>query len=120
MAVKVPRGLQSLKVTDYTDRELLLILQDVADEDGSATTAELVDRIRIKAPDPDANPHYAKRCVSARYAAMKRMGYVQRDEDKVKWQITTIGRELAAGRLSKATENMLKKLTAAQRILVMI
>jgi hypothetical protein len=115
--------LRSLKNIDFSDRELLHVLSDVADDDGWATTPELGQTLGIVAPETMVTPNqkiaYVHRCVGARYAFMKRAGWVERDETRTKWRITRIGRDLMMGNLSKALENSLGKLKPGDRVLVM-
>lgn len=120
-------ALHSLKNIDYSDRELLHILNDLAGTEW-ATTDDLADQIRIT-PPPGNNGQgamndaqkraYAKRCIATRYSWMRRFGWVERDEDRTKWRVTQIGRDLMNGKLTKGLAASLERINAADRVLVM-
>lgn len=120
-------ALHSLKNIDYSDRELLHILHDLAGTEW-ATTDDLADQIRITPPSRNGSSKkmtdgekrlYAKRCIATRYSWMRRFGWVERDEHRTKWRVTDIGRDLMNGRLTKSLATSLDKLSTADRVLVM-
>lgn len=115
-------ALRSLKNSDFSDRELLHLLSDLADSDGWTTTPELATALGIKPSEsmtPRQQEAYARRCVGSRYAAMKRFGFVERDETRTKWRVTKVGRDLMSGKLTKGLEQALGKLSSGDRILIM-
>lgn len=121
----MPRALRSLRNVDYTDRELLHILNDVGDAEGWSTTDDLAEQIRISHPEgngsiPEAiRLRHAKHCIATRFAWMVRFLWVERDESRTKWRLTEIGRDLMNGALSKRVEQSLDRMKPADRILVM-
>jgi hypothetical protein len=115
-------ALRSLRNEDFSDRELLHILNDLADNEGWATTEEIADALHISPPGrvtKDYREKYGKHCVATRYSWMVRYGWVERDPSRTKWRLTEIGEELMAGNLNKRIEDAISQLSSGDRILVM-
>jgi hypothetical protein len=117
------RALKALRNEDYTDRELLHILDDAADEDGWATSHDLHEKLRIAAPDDITTDvdrdRYARHCIATRYSWMVRYGWCDRDREMVRWRVNDAGRALMDGSLSSDFEAMLRSLKPGDRVLVM-
>lgn len=123
------RALLALRNADYTDRELLHILDDLGqgDPEGWASTSDLAEVIRIQHPDANGNgaisdearERYAKHCIATRFSWMVRFKYVERDEDRTHWRVTDLGRDLMNGKLTKAVEGALDKMKPGDRVLAM-
>lgn len=111
-------ALNGLKNEDYTDRELLHILNDVADGDGWASTFDIAAVLPIKHPDGEDHGTHASRCVASRFAWMTRYGWVERDESRTKWRLTRVGRDLMNGKLNKSFQTAMDKLSPGDRVLV--
>jgi predicted ArsR family transcriptional regulator len=116
---------ERLTIDDYSDRELLLVLEDVADGDGWADAQDVADRLDL-----------AKRAIaSSRLAWLKRFGAVEREHERdeagvlrytasgkpvhtQRWRLTAAGRALAHGRLRKRDETTLDSMGDEQMLLV--
>lgn len=114
-----------LRIDDYSDRELLLVLEDVADSDGWASADDVADRLDL-----------AKRAIaSSRLSWLKRFGAVEREHERdeagnlryhrdgkamytQRWRLTNAGRALAHGRLRKKDETALASMGDEQMLLV--
>lgn len=117
-------ALTSLRNEDYSDRELLHILLDKADDEGWTTTFDLMDALRLGHPDADASDKErekrAKHCIGTRFSWMVRYKWVERDEEtRTKWRPSEAGHDLMNGRLTKAVERALAGMKPADRILAM-
>lgn len=119
-------ALHALRVVDYTDRELLHILNDKANEEGWATSDELQDSLAVNYPAEDGEIvtdaeriGYARRCIGARYAYMVRVGFVERNDKRTHWRVSNVGKQLMSGELDGEFERTLRRLSPADRILVM-
>jgi DNA-binding IclR family transcriptional regulator len=106
-----------LTIDDYSDREFLLVLADVADADGWATAQDMADRLDLT----------HKSTASSRLSWLRRWGAVEkeheRDEHGVlryyqdgkprytqRWRLTPEGQQFATGKLRKADEAALERL----------
>src|SRR4051812_28872093 len=104
-------ALERLTIEDYSDREFLLVLADVADHDGWATSEDMAVRLDL------AN----KATASSRLSWLKRWGAVEkeheRDENGVlryyadgkprytqRWRLTPAGAALAQGAIKKGQQ----------------
>lgn len=109
-----------LRLDEFSDRELLLALDDAADEEGFATSREIAAHVGL----PGADPH---RSVACRLSWLVRFGAVTREiaRDEAgnirvrrsgevvhtqRWTMTEIGRALAFGSLRQ------RDLTALDRL----
>jgi hypothetical protein len=112
-------SLSSLKLADYPDPELLAIVQDVADDDGWATAKIVANQLGVQGE----HEGHGARCVSSRFAYLKRIGLLEVDvasqkstATDTKWRVTAIGNALMRGRLNKTQEKMLTGMDPAARI----
>src|SRR5215471_1778606 len=120
--------LEHLRLVDLSDREILLTLVEVADEDSFAHAEEIAAKLGMKGDN-------AKRCVITRLSWLSRYGAVERellyDElgvpqttrgGKLKlgqgWKPTEIGYSIANGQLKQNQTKMLEGLTDAQMLSV--
>jgi hypothetical protein len=119
--------LESLRLIDFSDRELLLLLNDVADNDGWGTSVEVASKLNLNVEHPN-------RHVSSRFSWLVRFGALEREHlsDEYgnllftrggrpkygqRWRLTTAGRTLALGKLTSAERARLEGLSA-DRLLV--
>lgn len=122
-------GLTSLKLADLSDRELLLVLRDVADGDGFASAIDVAERLGVKGE----HPH---RSVAVRLSWLKRYGAVEREHERdpqtgvllyrgtkpvytQRWKMTDVGFRMATGKLSKSQEAAFDKLKDGQMLMTM-
>lgn len=123
------RGLRSLKNVDYTDRELLHILDGQTNDDGWASTKDLYEAIRVNHPDAsrryvteDEREKYAKRCIGGRFAWMVKFEYCVSEvhpKEGTRWKLTPVGRNLMNGELSPELRDSLHRLSPADRVMMM-
>jgi len=95
-------GLTSLKLLDYSDRELLAVVNDETRDDGFARTSDVRDRLGL--PKHDGN-----RSVGIRLAWLKRFGVIE-NGGPTKWRLSAIGLVFLNGSLSKDTEQWFAEL----------
>lgn len=98
----MPAHPRNLTLAEYSDRELLHVLSDVADNNGKATAEEIAEKLGMRNEHPT-------RCVGARLAWLKRYGAVRRDDDGM-WSMTSIGERFAMGALSAAEARVLDQI----------
>ena len=121
-------ALESLRVVDFSDRELLLILNDVADGDGWAYAQDMANRINLDHEHPN-------RSVASRLSWLVRFGAVEREHlsDEhgnlmwtrsgrpkygQRWRLTPIGRTYALATLTKAERSRLAAVDGDKMLLV--
>jgi hypothetical protein len=89
----------SLKITDFSDRELLAIARDLADNDGVVEIEYVARHIWPKSSKDDDWLWHARHCVAVRFAYMRRLGVVEKTDIHGQWELTSLGESVAAGRL---------------------
>jgi hypothetical protein len=118
-----------LTLLDLSDRELLLVLRDVADAaTGYALAADIADRLDIG--------EEGHRSVSVRLSWLSRYGAVEREYRRdssgrlettsggkpIKlqgWRLTDVGFQMATGKLRKGTEKSLDSLSDGDALMAM-
>jgi hypothetical protein len=112
-------ALNSLRLIDYSDRELLLIVVDEATADGWTTAEDVARRLGLATPLPQRN-------VVSRFSWLRRYGAMEREtvtDDKGKplvtrsgnmkytqrWRLTARGEQIANGTLSARQQGALDK-----------
>ena len=96
---------ESMRLYDLSDKELLAIIEDVADEEGWASRNDVAAVIFpfVKMEGPRARVQHALRCVGIRFAWLRRYGVLAKRDGKSKdsfWRLTSEGRNLLMGELS--------------------
>jgi hypothetical protein len=117
-------ALTHLRIQDYSDREMLLVLNDVADSDGWADARDIAAQLAMIGD----NPH---RSVSCRMGWLRKYGAVDREPVKHKreseegrtivvqrWRLTAIGQDIAMGKLRAAQEKAIRDLDDGQLLLM--
>lgn len=103
--------LYSLRIVDFSDRELLHILNDLANQDGWADSREIAEELGIEHRNP-------AQCVGQRLSWLAKHGCVEKHKDeKHMWSLTEFGEAIMHGKLSKAAEKQLEGMDAAQLLL---
>lgn len=115
-----------LRNSDYTDRELLFIIADAADDDGLASSDEIGQRLGLS-ENGSGRSRAGK--VATRLGWMVRYGFVERvdpreadierDDRSILWRITPIGIQIMGGRLTKPIESALGRMGAGEQVLLM-
>jgi hypothetical protein len=122
--------LESLRLVDLSDREVLLVVRDVAEPDGWAYAYDVGRRLGI------ADDH-ARRAAAVRLSWLVRYGAVQREHlqdafgnlryinDDLgrpkygqRWRLTDVGEAVADGKLKRAQERAVEEASDVQLLLV--
>lgn len=123
-----PRELHTLKLEDYSDRELLLVVDDLSQDHGWVDPKDVAKRLGIKAENP-------VRSVISRFVWMVRYGAMEREiqtDDTgspmvtrggrpkygQRWRLTSGGAMLAMGKLTSRQADALGRFQDDQMILV--
>lgn len=116
---------EHLTIDDYSDREFLLVLADVADGDGWATSADMADRLDVA----------HKAVASSRLSWLKRWGAVEKEHERdehgalryhvdgkprytQRWRLTPAGAALANGSIKKGQQSTLDRIDDTQLLVV--
>lgn len=99
------RRLANLRLESYSDRELLLLMKDLRDENGHVQSEEIADRLDLDHPKP-------LQCVGIRMAWMRRYGVVDFQRQLKVWYLTSKGEAIANGGLTKAQTKALESISA--------
>lgn len=75
----------SLQLMEYSDPELLHLVNDLADNDGWVAPGAVADEIGISHPFPT-------RCVISRFAWLVRYGVMERSPEDARYRLTTDGK----------------------------
>lgn len=103
--------LASLRIVDFSDRELLHIINDLRNEDGWTSSQEVAEELGIQADHP-------AQCVGQRMTWLARYGCVEKHKDeKHMWRITDFGESIMRGKLSKGAERQLENMDEGQLLL---
>jgi hypothetical protein len=94
---------RSMKLDDVSDREVLALLADVADGDGTASTLDLATAMDLGTKHPLSN-------VGVRLAYLRRIKMVDREPTTKRWFLTSMGLQYVAGRLSATQQRALESL----------
>jgi hypothetical protein len=94
----------SLRLEEFSDRELLFAFEEHADANGTISSRELSDGLSLSGLK---NPHMN---VAIRLGWLKRYGIVYRDSDTGRWALTTAGTRLLHGGLRKRESNALEEM----------
>jgi hypothetical protein len=118
-------ALESLRITDYSDREFLLVVLDHQGDDGWTESLDVAKALGFE----------NRRFAAQRFAWLFRYGAVEREHERdesgnlrwhksgkpmhtQRWRLTELGEQVALGKLRKGDETALGKLTDAQLPLV--
>lgn len=94
---------RSMKLDDVSDREVLALLRDVADADGTVSTLDIATAMDLETKHPLSN-------VGVRLGYLRRIGLLARDPDTKRWYLTSVGSQFVAGRLSATQQRALESL----------
>lgn len=106
-----------LRNEDYTDRELLAIIDKEAG-DGWATSEDIAQVLGFTDREDGRSP--VMRVVS-RLNWMRHYGFIEREDEggQAHWQLTEVGREIMSGKLNRSVEGALNRMGAGEGILLM-
>lgn len=99
----------SLKVTDFSDRELLAIASTIQNADGKIEIQRVAEEIWPKTMKDEDAAWHARHCVAIRFAYMRRMGVIDKYSRNGKpehgvWELTEFGEEFVRGNVTAAQE----------------
>lgn len=102
----------NLKLENYSDREILHIVADVADNAGWAEVEHIAERVGLRADGMSETQLliHSRRCVSVRLAWIRKLsGTVDRHQDKTKlqWCLTPLGIRIVTAKLSTVISDRL-------------
>jgi hypothetical protein len=105
---------EHIRISDYSDRELLGIMFDLAGT-GVVTSRELAVRLFAipDLEDKEEEAKHATKCAGTRLSWMKRFGLVEHGENKGEWQISVAGDQLRRARLRGTVSNGIASTDAA-------
>lgn len=105
---------EHIRISDYSDRELLGIMFDLA-ATGVVTSREFAVRLFAipDLEDKEEEAKHATKCAGARLSWMKRYGLVEHGDNKGEWQISVAGDQLRRSRLRSSTANGIAQTDAA-------
>ena len=93
----------SLQLLEYSDAELLHIVNDLADADGWVEASAVAARIGIQHENPT-------RCVISRFSWLCRFGVMHRDPDELRYRLTPEGQAVISAKLRASQMKMLDTL----------
>jgi hypothetical protein len=88
----------SLRITDFSDRELLAIAKDLADSDGVAEIEHVVAQIWPRATRDGDWAWHGRHCVAIRFSHMRRLGLLEKGAAQGQWGLTRLGEEVVRGK----------------------
>jgi hypothetical protein len=97
-------GPDSLTIEDFSDVELLALVNEHADSDGYVMTEEMVLVIGLDVEN-------ARQCVGSRFSWLTRYGAMEKDPDETgRWRLSAVGRAMVRANLTAAEKRMLENL----------
>jgi hypothetical protein len=110
----------SLRVTDFSERELLAIVHDLQNRDGEVDITRVSEQIWPRAAKDDDLAWHARHSVAIRFAYMRRMGVIDKIPGKHGfWELTEFGREFVRGRATAAQRKAIAEANVGQELEVM-
>lgn len=94
-----------LKLSEFSDRELLHRVAELGDNEGWVTTKQFAEAVRVSHPN-------ATQCVGTRFGWMRRFGILEKSRDR--WRLTPVGEAVRVARLSPSTLDALETLTPTE------
>jgi hypothetical protein len=97
-------GPESLRIEDFSDVELLALVNDHADSDGYVKTEEMVLIVGLDVEN-------ARQCVGSRFSWLARYGAMEKNPDEVgSWRLSAVGLAMVKGNLSASEKRTLENL----------
>jgi hypothetical protein len=104
----------SLKLEEFSDRELLFALEEFSDDEGLATSQAISDGLGFEPIPGTRHPHQS---IAVRLGWLRRYGVVHRD--KAGWGLTDVGYRLMHGTLRASERRVLDNLDGDRLYAVM-
>jgi hypothetical protein len=103
--------MDSLKLSDLSDREVLAIVDDVSRSDSWSTGDDIAEALGLEGPT-------RRQSVGTRLGWIKRLsGTVERHHKFGWWRLTSLGEDVVKGKLTAAEQRSLQRLEGAKLIL---
>lgn len=96
-----------MALEEFSDRELLNVVLDYADDNGFVSVDQIVAATGI-------DHRHANQCVGSRFSHLRRIGVMERDDTTRQWRLTHTGRKLAHGTLGSEEAELFKHLGVEQ------
>lgn len=113
----------NLKLESYSDREILHLLDDLADNDGWALSEHIAQRIGLVAPPGMSDTQrelHARRCVGVRLGWIRRLSNtVEQSDDRKAWRLTKFGQQIVSGKIAANVKNLLEQGSEASLLLAL-
>jgi len=105
---------EHIRISDYSDREVLGIMFDLAGVE-AVTSRELAVRLFAIPDSKDKTEEikHATRCAGARLSWMRRYGLVEAGEEKGEWRLSVAGDQLRRSKLRSTVSTGIAKTDAA-------
>lgn len=99
-------GRPSLRITNFSDRELLALIKDVQDSEGWANSQSIAERIWPRAAKNEDYARMARTSVNQRLGWLRREGGLveKNDKEKFAWRLTDLGESFLYGRITGGTD----------------
>ncbi len=108
-----------LRITDFSDRELLALVEDNTAVDGWTPLDAIVDAIWPRAATEDQHSlTHARQCVGQRFRYMAQKGLMEHGQAKGTWGLTDLGGRYVRARLSVAQQNAINNSKDGQELLL--
>ncbi len=105
------------RLADFSDREILHMVDDHGDNDGWVTTDQIAQAISGRPKRDDRRN--ARRAAGIRLSWLKRFGVIERKTDQPllgAWRITQVGKHFLDGRLKERTAQEVRVMPDAQLV----
>jgi len=113
-------GLPRLRITDFSDRELLAIVNDIQNRDGEVDIQRVAEQIWPRATRDEDTAWHARHSVAIRFAYMRRMGVIDKVAGKHGfWELTEFGGEFVRSRVSATQRKAIAEANVGQELEVM-
>ena len=103
--------MDSLKLYDLSDRELLHVVMDEQDAEGWTASTAIADRLGI-------THRYPNQCVGTRMSWMKRYGVVEKHPTRHAWKVSRSGQTLMNGDLTASQKQTLDAMDSARVLML--
>lgn len=102
---------ERLSLYDYSDRELLHLIEEVKLDSGWSRTEDVAKAVGLTSDKPN-------RPAGIRLAWMRRYGALEKHETQPWWRLTPIGRSLMDGELTADERETIDEWSSAQLLMV--
>lgn len=101
-----------LKLESFSDRELLHILNDLADKEGWVESEHMISRLGLSpnGKTEEAHAKHVRQCIGVRLGWIRRLSATVERDPKVsgRWRLTVAGHEVVRARLTTGLRTSLE------------